>query len=100
MPSPALQKARHEASLDDAPGCIRARVLGEREPVPWIETSKGRTLREDREDTIALNKRDWIDCIRSRRWPLSEVEDGHHVAISCNFANMFAASRTRDSLGP
>jgi hypothetical protein len=49
---------------------------------------------------MALNKRDWIDCIRSRKRPLCEIEDGHHVAISCNLANMFAASRTRDSLGP
>ena len=37
---------------------------------------------------MALNKRNWIDCIRSRQRPLCDVEDGHHVAVACNLANM------------
>lgn len=37
---------------------------------------------------MALNKRDWIDCIRSRKRPLCDVEDGHHVAVACNLANI------------
>jgi len=57
-------------------------------PTPWIEASKGGASREEPEDTMALNKRDWIDCIRSRKRPLCEVEDGHHVAVACNLANM------------
>jgi hypothetical protein len=57
-------------------------------PTPWIEASKGGASREEGEDTMALNKRDWIDCIRSRKRPLCEVEDGHHVAVACNLANM------------
>ena len=27
-------------------------------------------------------------CIRSRKRPLCEVEDGHKVALACNLANM------------
>jgi len=40
------------------------------------------------EDTMAMNERDWLDCMKSRKRPLCEVEDGHRVAISCNLANM------------
>ncbi len=54
-------------------------------PVPWMEAAKGSGQSGD---TMALNKRDWIDCIRSRKRPLCEVEDGHHVAVACNLANI------------
>ncbi len=40
------------------------------------------------EDTMAMNERDWLDCMRSRKRPLCEVEDGHRVAIACHLANM------------
>jgi hypothetical protein len=40
------------------------------------------------EDTMAMNERDWLDCMKSRKRPLCEVEDGHHVATACNLANM------------
>jgi predicted dehydrogenase len=40
------------------------------------------------EDNMASNKRDWIDCIRSRKRPLCDVEDGHFVAVGCNLANI------------
>jgi hypothetical protein len=35
-----------------------------------------------------MNKQDWLDCMRSRKRPFCEVEDGHRVAIACNLANM------------
>jgi predicted dehydrogenase len=40
------------------------------------------------EDTLAMNKRDWIDCMRSRKRPFCEVEDGHRVSIVMHLANM------------
>jgi hypothetical protein len=40
------------------------------------------------EDTMALNERDWLSSMRTRKRPLCEVEDGHKVAITCNLANM------------
>ena len=40
------------------------------------------------EDTMAMNKRDWFDCIRSRNRPFCEVEDGHRVSIISHLANM------------
>ena len=38
--------------------------------------------------TMVLNERDWLDCIKSRNRPFCEVEDGYHVATTCNLANM------------
>ena len=40
------------------------------------------------EDTLAMNKQDWLNSMRSRKRPFCEVEDGHRVAIACNLANM------------
>jgi predicted dehydrogenase len=62
-------------------------------PEPWIPASKGGVTSDARygtggEDTMAMNERNWIDCIRSRKRPLCEVEDGHRVAVACNLANM------------
>ena len=37
---------------------------------------------------MAMNEKNWLDCIRSRNRPLCDVEDGHRVAIACNLANM------------
>ena len=60
---------------------------------PWIEASKGGVSSDARygtggEDTMAMNERDWLNCIRTRKRPLCEVEDGHRVATTCNLANM------------
>ena len=35
-----------------------------------------------------MNERDWLDCMRTRKRPLCEVEDGSRVAAACNLANM------------
>ena len=55
---------------------------------PWIEASTGGGGGGGGEDTMAMNKRDWLESMRTRKRPLCEVEDGHHVAIVCNLANM------------
>ena len=34
------------------------------------------------------NKRDWIDCMKSRNQPLCNLEMGHRTAIICNLGNM------------
>ena len=34
------------------------------------------------------NKRDWIDCIKSRRQPFCGLELGHRTATICNLGNM------------
>ena len=60
---------------------------------PWIEASKGGVSSDARygtggEDTMMMNERDWLDCMRSRKRPFCEVEDGHRVATVCNLANV------------
>jgi predicted dehydrogenase len=40
------------------------------------------------EDTMAMNERDWLDCMKSRNRPFCEVEDGHRVSTVCNLANV------------
>jgi predicted dehydrogenase len=60
---------------------------------PWIEASAGGVASDARygtggEDTMAMNERDWLDCIKSRKRPFCEVEDGHRVATVCNLANV------------
>jgi predicted dehydrogenase len=34
------------------------------------------------------NKRDWIDCMKSRKQPFCSLEEGHRTAIICNLGNM------------
>jgi predicted dehydrogenase len=60
---------------------------------PWIEASRGGVESDARygtggEDTLAMNERDWLDSMRTRKRPLCDVEDGHRVSIACHLANM------------
>jgi hypothetical protein len=54
-------------------------------PTPWIQGAKERPPAED---PMILNKRDWLECIRTRRQPFSNAEDGHRVATACHLANL------------
>jgi hypothetical protein len=69
-------------------------VYSNTKPVPWIEASKGGGVDTDPrygfggEDTLAMNKQDWLNSMRTRKRPLCEVEDGHRVSIACHLANM------------
>ncbi len=40
------------------------------------------------EDTMMMNERDWVECMKSRKRPFCDVEDGHRVAVICNLANL------------
>jgi predicted dehydrogenase len=37
---------------------------------------------------LVANKRDWINCIKSRGKPLCDLELGHRTAVICNLGNM------------
>ena len=68
-------------------------VYSDVKPTPWIQGSKGGVESDARygtggEDTMAMNERDWLSSMRTRKRPLCEVEDGHKVAVACNLANM------------
>jgi len=34
------------------------------------------------------NKRDWINCMKSRNKPLCDLEGGHHAAVICHLGNI------------
>ncbi len=68
-------------------------VRSDTQPTPWIKASKGGVESDARygtggEDTLAMNERDWLNSIRSRKRPFCDVEQGHRVAVVCNLANI------------
>jgi hypothetical protein len=80
-------------------------VYNDTKPTAWIEAQAG-TGRgaaggggrgaaggeaggESLEDRMFnANKRDWINCIKSRNRPFCDLEMGHRTAIICNLGNM------------
>jgi predicted dehydrogenase len=86
-------------------------VYSDTKPEPWIEASAGAASREPQASAVAgsgqrprggggaaigsledrlfvANKRDWIDCVRSRGKPFCDLESGHRVAVTCHLANV------------
>jgi len=68
-------------------------VYSDTKPTPWITASKGGTEADPRygfggEDTLAMNKQDWLNSIRNRKRPFCDVEDGHRVSVACLLANL------------
>jgi predicted dehydrogenase len=72
-------------------------VYTDTRPQPWIEAQPGTGGRgpagsgagESLEDQMFnANKRDWIECIKSRKQPFCNLEMGHRTAIICNLGNM------------
>ena len=39
-------------------------------------------------EPLARHAQNWLDCIKSRQMPISDVEQGHMVSISCHLANI------------
>jgi len=54
-------------------------------PTPWIQASKESGKAEMQFD---LHVRNFLDCIKTRQRPISDVEDGHRVAVACHLANL------------
>jgi predicted dehydrogenase len=72
-------------------------VYNDTKPAPWIEAragsgrgpGAGSAGGESLEDQMFnANKRDWINCIKSRNKPFCDLEMGHRTAIICNLGNM------------
>ncbi|HOL73001.1 MAG TPA: Gfo/Idh/MocA family oxidoreductase [Bryobacteraceae bacterium] len=60
----------------------------DQKPVPYFEPPPREEARPEREDTMALNKRDWLSSMRTRKLPFCDVEDGHRVATATHLANI------------
>jgi len=54
-------------------------------PEPWIE---GKKENGSGEAQFAAHARNFLDCIKSRKRPIADVEDGHRTAVACHLANM------------
>jgi predicted dehydrogenase len=57
----------------------------EKKPEPWTEA-----LREpgSSDQQFDLHARNFLDCVRTRQTPISDVESGHDVATACHLANI------------
>jgi hypothetical protein len=51
-----------------------------------VPSGPGGESMEDR--MFNANKRDWINCIKSRNQPFCDLEMGHRTAVICNLGNL------------
>jgi len=81
-------------------------VFNDTKPTPWIEAQPGTGGRGGgrgqgqgreggeggfqslEEQMFNANKRDWVDCIKTRKKPFCDLDMGHRTAIICNLGNM------------
>ncbi len=54
-------------------------------PVPWVAPLKETGSSAQQFD---LHVRDFLDCIKTRRQPVSDVEQGHQATVACHLANI------------
>src|SRR5262249_27603716 len=52
----------------------------------WISAAEDTT--GDEYDQFRRHARHFLDCIKSRRQPVSDLESGHRVASACHLANL------------
>ncbi len=54
-------------------------------PEPWMEAMKESGSSPQQFD---LHARNFLDCVKSRQKPISDLEGGHQVATTCHLANI------------
>ncbi len=54
-------------------------------PAPWIQAMKEPGSSAEQ---FNLHARNFIDCVKSRQRPISDVEQGHQVNVACHLANI------------
>ncbi len=62
------------------------RVNGPAEPSYWTEAVKDRSGSE--QEQFRRHARDFLDCVKSRHEPISDLESGHRVVTVCHLANL------------
>jgi predicted dehydrogenase len=55
-------------------------------PIKWTSALEDRT--GDEFDQFRRHARDFLECIRSRREPISDLESSHRVVTACHLANL------------
>lgn len=71
-------------------------VYNKTQAKPWIEGASdpaapggdGPRPESLEEQMFVANKRDWIECMKSRNKPVCDLELGHRTAVICNLGNM------------
>jgi predicted dehydrogenase len=54
-------------------------------PEPWVEAIREPGSSAEQFD---LHARNFLDCVKSRQRPISDVEDGHRTTTACHLANI------------
>jgi predicted dehydrogenase len=54
-------------------------------PEPWTQPRKGG---DPGGEPMELHARDFLECVKSRRRPVADVEEGHRVSTACHLANI------------
>lgn len=62
------------------------------EPETWRKREKPEiepaTMKGDPNESQALHIRNFLDCIKSRKRPIADVEEGHLTAVMCHLGNI------------
>lgn len=62
-------------------------VQGEQKVFDYLEKKHGQRPPESG-DALKANHTDWVNCIKSRKMPLMDIESGHRIASMCILANL------------
>ena len=86
IPSPRRNPTNIVAAI------IGGHPVGGPQPVPepegeklWTEPDR---MKGDWQEQYVLHIRDFLDCVKSRKTPASDVQSGHQVATACHLANI------------
>jgi hypothetical protein len=53
-------------------------------PTPWVEARREAASN----DLFAAHARNFVDCVKSRKRPNADVEEGHFTSVACHLANI------------
>ncbi len=68
-------------------GDIGGRAWPLREAEDYEAPPGGKTVQRTELSGASGNRRNWLDCIKSREEPIMPIEAGHRIASMCNLAN-------------
>ena len=74
--------ARQIPPWSNPPGHPQAGNLA---PEPWTQARKGG---DPAGEPMERHARNFLDCVKSRRRPIADVEEGHYVSTACHLANL------------
>jgi predicted dehydrogenase len=70
----------------DHPVGVTSRTSAGSSPATWTEAVRDES--GDEYDQFRRHARDFLDCVKSRREPASDLESSHRVATACHLANL------------